>query len=72
MQRESDGGASERWLLVSVQSSGAPASLRVHAWRKLRSLGAIYLQQSVCILPARGEVEREIKRLLDQIGRAHV
>lgn len=58
-----------RWLLVSVQSAGAPASLRVLVWRKLRSLGAVYLQQSVCMLPARDELEREIKRLLDRVER---
>lgn len=54
-------------MLVSVQSSGAPASVRVHVWRKLRSLGAVYLQQSVCLLPARDDVEQEIRRLLDRV-----
>lgn len=68
-QQERDGSSSARWLLVSVQSAGAPPSVRVHVWRKLRSLGAVYLQQSVCLLPAREEVEREIKRLLDRVER---
>lgn len=36
-------------------------------WRKLRSLGALYLQQSVCVLPARPEVQREIRRLVDRV-----
>ena len=67
--QEADGSSSARWLLVSVQSAGAPASVRVQVWRKLRSLGAVYLQQSVCLLPAREEIEREIKRLLDRVER---
>jgi len=54
------------WLLVTV-SAGPADSLRVAIWRKLRSLGALYLHQSVCVLPARPEVEREIRRLIDRV-----
>ena len=57
----------ERWLLVTASSAGAPDSLRVTIWRRLRSLGALYLQQSVCVLPARTDVEREIRRLVDRV-----
>jgi hypothetical protein len=56
-----------RWLLVTASSAGAADSLRVAIWRKLRSLGALYLQQSVCLLPARAEVRREIRRLIDRV-----
>ena len=59
--------ARETWLLVTASSAGASDSLRVAIWRKLRSLGALYLQQSVCVLPARPEVEREIRRLVDRV-----
>ncbi|MFF1612338.1 Chromate resistance protein ChrB [Amycolatopsis sp. NPDC058278] len=55
------------WLVISVSTAGAPDSLRVQVWRKLRSLGALYLQQSVCLLPARPEVVREIRRLVDRV-----
>jgi uncharacterized protein YdbL (DUF1318 family) len=55
------------WLLVSVSTAGAAATVRVQVWRKLRSLGALYLQQSVCLLPARPEVAREVRRLLDRV-----
>jgi hypothetical protein len=48
-------------------SAGGADSLRVAIWRKLRSLGALYLHQSVCVLPARPEVEREIRRLVDRV-----
>jgi len=60
-------GERERWLLVTASSAGATDSLRVAIWRKLRSLGALYLQQSVCVLPARADVEREIRRLVDRV-----
>lgn len=53
--------------MISVSTAGAADSLRVQVWRKLRSLGALYLQQSVCLLPARDQVVREIRRLVDRI-----
>lgn len=57
----------ESWLLISVSTAGAAGTLRVQVWRKLRSLGALYLQQSVCLLPAREPVAREVRRLLDRV-----
>ena len=56
-------------MVVSGSTAGAVASLRVQVWRKLRSLGAFYLQQSVCLLPARPEPVREVRRLVDRIRR---
>ncbi|HYZ55788.1 MAG TPA: Chromate resistance protein ChrB [Streptosporangiaceae bacterium] len=50
-----------------MSTAGAAPTLRVQVWRKLRSLGALYLQQSVCLLPTRPEVEREVRRLLDRV-----
>lgn len=59
----------EGWLLVTV-STGGSSTVRVHAWRKLRSLGALYLQNSVALLPARPETERAITRLVDRVLRS--
>ena len=64
MTNEPDGRV---WLLISASTAGGAATLRVQVWRKLRSLGALYLQQSVCLLPARPEVVREVRRLADRI-----
>ena len=55
------------WLVVSVSTAGAAASLRVQVWRKLRSLGALYLQQSVCLLPATADVARDVRRLAGRV-----
>ena len=52
----------EQFLLVSVSTADAPAATRVRVWRKLRSLGALYLQQSVCLVP-----DREPARLLASV-----
>ena len=63
-------GDGHRWLLVTVSTAGAPASLRVQVWRKLRSLGGLYLHQSVCLLPVTEPVARQVSRLLDRVSRA--
>jgi hypothetical protein len=54
-------------LVVSVSTAGAAPTLRVQVWRKLRSLGALYIQQSVCLLPERPEVLKEVRRLVDRV-----
>lgn len=60
--------ASRNWLLVTVSTpSGRSSTLRVYAWRKLRSLGAHYLQQSVCLLPDTPRTLRVVNRLLGRL-----
>jgi Protein ChrB, N-terminal len=67
MGSDGNGVRREPWLLVTASSVGATDSLRVAIWRKLRSLGALYLHQSVSVLPARPEVERELRRLVHRV-----
>jgi hypothetical protein len=55
--------------LLAIRLAGAPAALRVHVWRRLRSLGGLYLQQSLCLLPARDTTVRAVRRLLDRVHR---
>src|SRR4029453_7538187 len=57
------------WLLITVSTAGAPPALRVQVWRRLPALGALDLQQSVCLLPDRPEVTRAVRRLLDRVHR---
>jgi hypothetical protein len=56
------------WLLITVSTPpGGTSTLRVYAWRKLRSLGAHYLQQSVCLLPATPKTMRAGARLVTRL-----
>jgi hypothetical protein len=56
------------WLLISVSTPGGGSStLRVYAWRNLRRLGAHYLQQSVCVLPATPKTTRAVARLVTRL-----
>ncbi|MCT2592034.1 hypothetical protein LHJ74_19360 [Streptomyces sp. N2-109] len=58
----------DTWLLVAVSTAGAAGSLRVHVWRKLRGLGAVYLQQSVCLLPDRPQVFGAVRQLVAKVN----
>ena len=56
------------WLLITVSAPGEKSStLRVYAWRNLRSLGAHYLQQSVCLLPATTKTRRAATRVVARL-----
>ena len=56
------------WLLITVSTpAGGSSTLRVYAWRKLRSLGAHYLQQSVCLLPATPATTRATTKLVTRL-----
>lgn len=56
------------WLLITVSTPpGGSSTLRVYAWRNLRSLGAHYLQQSVCLLPATPKTTRAGARVVGRL-----
>jgi hypothetical protein len=56
------------WLLITVSTPpGGSSTLRVYAWRNLRSLGAYYLQQSVCLLPSTPKTTRAVTRLVARL-----
>jgi hypothetical protein len=56
------------WLLITASTpAGATSTLRVYVWRNLRSLGAHYLRQSVCLLPATPKTTRAVTRLVTRL-----
>ena len=56
------------WLLITASTPpGATSTLRVYVWRNLRSLGAHYLRQSVCLLPATPKTTRAVTRLVTRL-----
>lgn len=62
------GRSSQAWLLITTATPGDSSTLRVWAWRRLRSLGAHYLQQSVCLLPATATTSRAVNRVLARLS----
>jgi DNA-binding transcriptional regulator PaaX len=65
MSEGQDGGGG--WLLLVYRVPSEPTRLRAAVWRRLKSLGAIYLQNSAAALPAGVEAERALRRLRSEI-----
>lgn len=56
------------WLLLTYKVPTDPATKRVALWRKLKSLGAIYLQSGVCLLPRTDDNMRRLKMMENDIA----
>ncbi|HWG65193.1 MAG TPA: Chromate resistance protein ChrB [Streptosporangiaceae bacterium] len=55
------------WLVLVYRVPSEPSRLRSAVWRRLKSLGAIYLQNSAAALPASVGAERALRKLRSQI-----
>jgi hypothetical protein len=55
------------WLLLTYKVPSDPATKRVALWRRLKSFGAVYLQNGVCLLPKTDEHVRRLKLLENDI-----
>lgn len=53
----------DRWLCLTYKVPPEPAKRRISLWRKLRGMGAIYIQDGVCLLPATDDHRRALKIL---------
>ncbi len=62
--------SSQSWLLLTYKIPPEPARRRVSVWRKLKGMGAIYLQGGVCLLPKTDDHLRRLKVLENEIVEA--
>jgi len=60
-------GGAAGWLVLIYRVPSEPTRLRATVWRRLRGLGAIYLQNSAAALPAVGAAERSLRKLRHDI-----
>lgn len=58
------------WLLITYKVPPEPAAKRVALWRKLKGMGAVYLQNGVCLLPKTDDHVRCLKMLENDISEA--
>ncbi|HSR85258.1 MAG TPA: Chromate resistance protein ChrB [Streptosporangiaceae bacterium] len=56
-----------RWLLLIYRVPSEPSRLRATVWRRIKSLGAIYVQSSAAALPASTNAERALRKLRSEI-----
>ena len=64
---DADRAPDEGWLVLIYRVPSEPSRLRSAVWRRLKSLGAIYLQNSAAALPASVGNERALRKLRSQI-----
>lgn len=55
------------WLMLSYKVPAEPARHRMAVWRRLKALGAVYLNNGVCVLPSSSEHVRQIRMLANEI-----
>jgi hypothetical protein len=64
------------FVVLVYRMPGKPTAGRVAVWRQLKKIGAISLQQSVCVFPDKQEVRREladiVRRVADAGGEWHL
>lgn len=51
------------WLLLTYKVPPEPAAKRVALWRRLKGMGAVYLQNGVCLLPKTDDHVRGLKMI---------
>src|SRR5215510_882370 len=65
---DADGDGGTGWLLLIYRVPPEPTRLRSTVWRRIKSLGAIYLQNSVAALPVSAANERALRKLRREIA----
>jgi molybdopterin converting factor small subunit len=72
---DTHGGGGEEvqngWLLLVYKIPSEPSRYRVQVWRKVKATGALYLQNSICVLPAGRGHEQELRRLRYEIEKEY-
>ncbi len=58
---------SPSWLLLTYKVPPEPATKRIALWRKLKGMGAVYLQNGVCLLPRTDDHIRRLKMIENDI-----
>ena len=50
----------QEWYFLLYRVPAQPSTVRVTVWRKLKAMGGLYVQQAMCILPVRDEVQQPL------------
>ena len=58
-----------QWLLLTYKVPPDPPARRVALWRRLKGLGAVYLQNGVCVLPKTEDHVRRLKMLQHEVDK---
>jgi Protein ChrB, N-terminal len=68
--------APRKFVVLTYRMPAKPTAGRVAVWRNLKKIGAVYLQDSICVLPDTAGLRRELAQVLERIdasaGRYHL
>jgi len=56
------------WLLLTYKVPPEPSTRRVAVWRRLKGMGAVYLQTGVCLLPKTDDHVRRLRMIANEIA----
>src|ERR1051326_1840894 len=59
--------AATAWTLLIYRIPTQPTRLRLLIWRKLQAMGALYVQNAACVLPARPDLDENMQYIAAQI-----
>ena len=57
------------WLMLVYRVPSEPSTHRVQIWRKVKALGGVFLQNSVCVMPMDRLHERDLRKLEHEIAK---
>jgi hypothetical protein len=58
------------WLLLNYKIPPEPAAKRMAVWRRLKGMGAVYIQNGVCLLPRTADHIRRLKMIENDVAEA--
>ncbi|WGS23117.1 MULTISPECIES: Chromate resistance protein ChrB [unclassified Bradyrhizobium] len=56
------------WLLLTYKVPSEPGARRVALWRRVKAMGAVYLQNGVCLLPKTDAHIRQLKMIENEVA----
>jgi len=62
-----EGEGRHRWLVLIYRVPQVPPGRRTYVWRRLKGLGAVYLQQAAAILPDQPQIRQALETLSERI-----
>ena len=62
-----EAGQLRQWLFLVYRIPAEPSRMRTYAWRQVKALGALYLQQAGWLLPRTERFERALQDLVAKI-----
>jgi hypothetical protein len=70
MNKKSQSPDGASWLLLTYKVPAEPSKFRVAIWRRIRGLGAVYMQNSICVLPKTADHQRQLRMVQAEIESA--